>query len=185
MSEPQSDTQSEAQSKQSSSRAGARRKRSVKEARSALYRQLVFEAAEGAFAERGVEETKMEEIAAEAGISLGTLYSVFSGKAELVAAIHEMRLRDTLAADGTRLTVLLLPILRQPGEWSEAERLNHERALQILRELRIPHVDLTLAMEKALADGVEILQIPNDTWHPSQAVAGYFADLVLEMIEFP
>ena len=37
-----------------------------------------------------------EEIASESGLSLGTLYTVFSGKAELVAAIHEMRLREIL-----------------------------------------------------------------------------------------
>ena len=55
-------------------------------ARNALHRQLVFEAAERAFAEKGVEDTKMEEIAAEAGVALGTLYNVFSGKAQLVAA---------------------------------------------------------------------------------------------------
>ena len=68
----------------------------ARRARGELYRQLIFEAAERNFAERGVEETKMEEIAADSGLSLGTLYTVFSGKAELVAAIHEMRLREIL-----------------------------------------------------------------------------------------
>ncbi len=66
-------------------------------ARNALHRQLVFEAAERAFAEKGVEDTKMEEIAAEAGVALGTLYNVFSGKAQLVAAIHETRLCEAVA----------------------------------------------------------------------------------------
>lgn len=66
-------------------------------ARTALHRQLVFEAAERTFAEKGVEDTKMEEIAAEAGVALGTLYNVFSGKAELVAAIHETRLLDAVS----------------------------------------------------------------------------------------
>jgi AcrR family transcriptional regulator len=71
-------------------------KANARKARTALYRQLLFEAAERTFAENGVEDTKMEEIAAESGLSLGTLYSVFSGKAELVAAIHETRLREIL-----------------------------------------------------------------------------------------
>lgn len=66
-------------------------------ARNALHRQLVFEAAERAFAEKGVEDTKMEEIAAEAGVALGTLYNVFSGKAQLVAAIHETRMLEAVA----------------------------------------------------------------------------------------
>ena len=39
----------------------------------------------------------MEEIAAEAGLALGTLYNVFPGKAQLVADIHETRLREAVA----------------------------------------------------------------------------------------
>lgn len=76
--------------------ASARPKENVRKARSELYRQIILEAAEGCFAEKGIEETKMEEVAAESGLSLGTVYSVFSGKAELVTAIHETRLRDIL-----------------------------------------------------------------------------------------
>lgn len=76
--------------------ARARPKENVRRARSELYRQLILEAAEGCFAEKGVDETKMEEVAAESGLSLGTVYSVFTGKAELVHAIHETRLRDIL-----------------------------------------------------------------------------------------
>lgn len=68
----------------------------AREARNALYRQLIFEAAERAFAEKGVEDTKMEEIASEAGLALGTVYNVFSGKAELVAEIHRTRMSEAL-----------------------------------------------------------------------------------------
>lgn len=72
------------------------RRPSAREARNALYRQLIFEAAERTFAEKGVEDSKMEEIAAEAGLALGTLYNVFSGKARLVAEIHQTRMREAL-----------------------------------------------------------------------------------------
>ena len=76
----------------------------ARKARSDLYRQLILDAAEGAFAQRGVEDTKMEEIAAQSGLSLGTLYSVFSGKLDLVRAVHETRLGEVLqrAADAAR-----------------------------------------------------------------------------------
>lgn len=69
--------------------AARRRKSRVREAKQALYRQLVLEAAERVFAKKGYDDARMEEIALEAGIALGTLYTVFSGKAELFAAIHE------------------------------------------------------------------------------------------------
>jgi AcrR family transcriptional regulator len=65
-------------------------------ARHALYRDLVIEAAEATFAEHGVESSKMEQIAEAAGLSLGTVYAVFRGKAAIVDALHERRLREVL-----------------------------------------------------------------------------------------
>ena len=80
---------------------GRGRKRRVSQAREearnarlAAYRSLVLEAAADAFARQGVPQTKMEDLADEAGISLGTLYSVYRGKAEIVDALHEARLRE-------------------------------------------------------------------------------------------
>jgi len=66
-----------------------RRNQKVRRAREALYRELVLEAAERIFAAKGYDDAKMEEIARESGLSLGTLYSVFPGKAALHQAVHE------------------------------------------------------------------------------------------------
>lgn len=78
-----------------------------------MYRQLVIEAGEALFADGGVDDTRMEAIAAGAGLSLGTLYSVFAGKAEIVAAIHDTRLREVLrlAVDSVRDLTAPLPML--------------------------------------------------------------------------
>jgi AcrR family transcriptional regulator len=81
----------------SRSESASARRAGAREARAALYRQMIFEAAERAFAEKGVDDTKMEEIAAEAGLALGTVYSVVKGKARLVAEIHETRMREAMA----------------------------------------------------------------------------------------
>ncbi|MGH0034004.1 MAG: TetR/AcrR family transcriptional regulator [Myxococcota bacterium] len=70
------------------------RARRAQQARQALYRDLVIEAAESTFAEHGVEGSKMEQIAEAAGLSLGTVYAVFRGKAAIVDALHERRLRE-------------------------------------------------------------------------------------------
>ena len=67
-------------------------------ARKAAYQTLVLQAAGDAFARQGVPQTKMEDLAEEAGISLGTLYSVYKGKAEIVDALHESRLREIHSA---------------------------------------------------------------------------------------
>lgn len=70
----------------------------VQQARHALYRDLILEAAEAIFADRGIDGSKMEEIAQAAGLSLGTVYSVFKGKAAILDALHAARLRELIAA---------------------------------------------------------------------------------------
>jgi len=87
----------------------------ARQARTEVYRQHVLEAAVRVFAERGFEATKVQDIAQEADLSLGTIYSVFPGKQELyeailaehgqallalVQAVHERKApaRDTLDA---------------------------------------------------------------------------------------
>lgn len=68
----------------------------AQEARQALYRGMVVDAAEPLFASKGFDASKMEEIAEAAGLALGTVYSVFRGKSAIVDALHETRLRALL-----------------------------------------------------------------------------------------
>ncbi|MBW2418881.1 MAG: TetR/AcrR family transcriptional regulator [Deltaproteobacteria bacterium] len=70
--------------------------RRVKEERRTLYRQVIAEAAERVFAEKGADRSQMREIATEAGISLGTLYGVIDGKESLFQAIHQTRMHEFL-----------------------------------------------------------------------------------------
>jgi AcrR family transcriptional regulator len=66
----------------------------VKEQRKSVYREAVNEAAERVFAKQGADRSRMSEIAAEAGISLGTLYGVIDGKDSLFFGIHRLRMRE-------------------------------------------------------------------------------------------
>ena len=64
----------------------------MREARAELYRSLVCEAAERVFAAEGFAGARVEEIAREAGVSVGTIYRVFPGKKdEIYRAIQERR----------------------------------------------------------------------------------------------
>lgn len=64
-------------------------------ARKHAYQEAILEAAEHLFAAQGVEATKMEDIATQAGLSLRTLYSAIDGgKSELVETIWRNRLAD-------------------------------------------------------------------------------------------
>jgi AcrR family transcriptional regulator len=60
-------------------------------ARSRMYHELVFECAEHLFAEQGFDESSMRDIAAEAGISLRTLYSAYPGKQDIFTDILRTR----------------------------------------------------------------------------------------------
>lgn len=85
-------TRSESSSKKAADqprRARGRRpqSRELKAAKDALYREHIMEAAERIFAEQGFTNTKMQDIAREVGVSLGTLYQAYPGKAELYRAI--------------------------------------------------------------------------------------------------
>jgi AcrR family transcriptional regulator len=71
--------------------------RRAAEARARMYRDLVLESAERVFAGRGFHASRMEEVAAEAGVSLSTVYAAFPSKRELFEALHEARGRDFLA----------------------------------------------------------------------------------------
>ncbi|HMI89222.1 MAG TPA: TetR/AcrR family transcriptional regulator [Polyangiaceae bacterium] len=98
------------------STADAKPKR-LRDARAAMYTELILEAATVVFAREGYDATKVQIIAKEASISLGTLYEVFPGKFEIWRAIHERHLealfQETLtelseAGEGDLLDYLLV-----------------------------------------------------------------------------
>ena len=64
----------------------------ARNAKTSMYRSLIIDAAERLFASRGYERTKIQDVATESGISLGTLYSVFDGKSDLYEAVQDERL---------------------------------------------------------------------------------------------
>jgi AcrR family transcriptional regulator len=61
------------------------------DARTRMYRDLIFEAAEFIFGQKGYEDATMQEIASEAGVSLKTVYVSFPGKSEIYLEIMKVR----------------------------------------------------------------------------------------------
>jgi AcrR family transcriptional regulator len=80
-------------------------------------RQLILEKAKRLFAEKGFGNTSVSDIARVADVPVGSIYTYFNGKEELIRAIVEegwenlrARLRDSLAEPSspeTRITLLL------------------------------------------------------------------------------
>ncbi|MBC7174148.1 MAG: TetR/AcrR family transcriptional regulator [Polyangiaceae bacterium] len=74
----------------------------VKDARVAMYREVILDAAEEVFAENGYEAAKVQAVAASAGVSLATLYGVFTKKWDLYCALHERRIAQLMERIGSR-----------------------------------------------------------------------------------
>jgi len=85
----------------------------ARSAKTSMYRSLVLESAEYLFATHGYDRTKIQDIAAASGVSLGTLYSVFDGKADIYEAVHDERLGELFVLTGRAMK----------SEASAAERL--------------------------------------------------------------
>jgi AcrR family transcriptional regulator len=71
------------------------------DARRALYRAAIVEAAERVFAEHGYDPAKVQLIAKEAGVSLATVYGIFPSKWDVFRAVQHDRLGALMLRVGT------------------------------------------------------------------------------------
>ena len=76
--------------------AAAKAQESLRDRKRDLYRETILDAAERVFGEEGYEATKVQRIAAEAGVSLTTLYTVLQSKWEIYRAVHRRRLGEVM-----------------------------------------------------------------------------------------
>ena len=84
----------------------------IKKARAQLYRQVILEAAERVFAERGFGGARMQHIAEAAEVSVGTIYGVFGSKAELYGVTMSERLAEVTAMASAAATAGSSPLDR-------------------------------------------------------------------------
>lgn len=75
----------------------AKAQESLRDKKRELYREAILDAAERVFGDEGYEATKVQRIAAEAGVSLTTLYSVLHSKWEIYRAVHRRRLSEVMS----------------------------------------------------------------------------------------
>jgi AcrR family transcriptional regulator len=73
------------------------------EARRAMYREAIVDAAEGVFAEHGYDAAKVAAIAKAAGVSLATFYGVFEKKWDAYRAVQADRLGDLMTEVGRQV----------------------------------------------------------------------------------
>ncbi|MCB9683378.1 MAG: TetR/AcrR family transcriptional regulator [Alphaproteobacteria bacterium] len=74
------------------------------DSRRAAYRERILAAAEEVFARDGFAGARIADVVAASGLSLGTVYGLYDGKAAIYAAVHEHRLTELLAASAEAVT---------------------------------------------------------------------------------
>ncbi len=83
----------------SATSAGGRQR--LLDARRALYRAAIVEAAERVFADHGYDPAKVQLIARESGVSLATVYGIFPSKWDVFRAVQHDRLVALMQKVGT------------------------------------------------------------------------------------
>lgn len=157
------------------------KREAVRQARRDMHRQHLVEAAERVFADRGYEATRMQDVAAEAGLALATVYALVGGKEELYAEVHLVRgralleraLAGTVGADSA-FAGLLLGVrayaeyllghpdylrlhLQESQPWALAPRFTSKAQGQLWRE----GLELTVEVFRAaIAEGSVIDESP-------------------------
>jgi AcrR family transcriptional regulator len=128
-----------------------------------IFRVAILEAAERVFARRGFVETKVAEIAREAGMAAGTLYNYFDSKDAIYQSICELRGEEAL----THARAIhdsggpAIDRLKRLVEWvlghieTHAEQFQMHLAMRAIAEWEMKHVQ----GEAALANYLEHLAI--------------------------
>jgi AcrR family transcriptional regulator len=103
-----------------------------------LRRKQVLDAAWELFAERGYHETTMRAIAAKLGATTGVVYTYFTGKGEIIAALEARsaresgRMAESLSAEGSVRGALVRLMTALAEHWGRAEGTTGVRANAVL-----------------------------------------------------
>jgi AcrR family transcriptional regulator len=109
------------------------KKRLTRAERQALTRSEVLQAAARVFPKRGYHQTTVEEVADQAGLSIGAVYSNFASKADLFLTLYEQHVERWVGELEARVLEGETPTerTRAAGLWW-ADFMKHEQAWMLL-----------------------------------------------------
>ena len=81
---------------------------------------------------------------------------------------------------GGKLRVVLLPLMKPLKDYDTGENWSRNHALAIVKELKLPSVDLAPALEELLTQKKPVEETAGDYWHPNQWAADYLAKALYE-----
>ncbi|MFN8612705.1 MAG: hypothetical protein U0931_34530 [Vulcanimicrobiota bacterium] len=116
------------------------------------------------------------------GLSLGMIDRQRQ-RAQVAEALQGFK--STLSEQKVDFSVVLLPILKPPAQWTNRENWSRQNALAILAQEQITTYDLLADMERALSEGISLQESPGDAWHPSIPASQHFARYLAEQKILP
>jgi AcrR family transcriptional regulator len=118
--------------------AGPRKR--LADARRAIYRTTILDAAEREFAQHGYDATKVQAIARTACVSLATLYATFPKKWDIYRALHQERLDALMQQVGARVLAARDAFARLRGGLEGYMRfhMEHPDFLRVQLKERVP-----------------------------------------------
>ena len=137
----------------------------------AMYRDAVINAAEHVFSTSGIRGARIQDIAKQAGVSVGSVYNHFAQKEDILMALvakHNLELKGAFDA--------------QPGDPSDflgAMRARHERVMQFMHQ----HIGF---YSLALYDGVqesELVPPGSALCTAREATEKRVGDIICELLE--
>jgi len=144
-------------------------------------REAILRAATGVFARAGYFNSKVADIAREAGVADGTVYLYFKSKEEILHSIFDRSVEEALGAARTRIQRIVDPRekLRQIAHM-HLERLGADRDLAVVFQVELR--GSTKFMEEFSAAGfAEYLALIRSTFEEGQR-AGVFRDDLNERV---
>ncbi len=77
--------------------------------------------------------------------------------------------------DGGKLRVILLPLMKSLKDYDQGENWSRNHALKIVKDLKLPNVDLAPSLEELIPEKKPVEETPGDYWHPNQWAADHMA----------
>jgi TetR/AcrR family transcriptional repressor of mexJK operon len=135
-----------------------------KQARSKQTKEKIIQAAVRLFEERGYEKTTSNDIAAEAGVSVGSFYVYFTDKRQLLLTIFE-RVSDELYKnifDSFRAEQLfgpeLVPSIRQAIANAIVDKERHSGLHRVFSEMALKDAEFAMRHKRAMERSAERLR---------------------------
>jgi AcrR family transcriptional regulator len=112
----------------------------LRQAKQALYREAIVDAAERVFAKHGYDAAKVQAVAKEAGVSLAKLYETFPKKSDVFRAVQADRLQTLMARVGADVLAADTPLerLRRGIEGYLRFHMEHPMFLRVQLQERVP-----------------------------------------------